>query len=459
MKTDQDKTKPMLLLVEDDAEIREQMKWGLASDYTVVEAHDRSTAVALVKQAHPALVTLDLGLPPHPDDPTEGLATLDELLAIEPLTKVIVITGNGEHKIALDAIQRGAYDYLQKPVQLESLRIILQRSDYLAKLERENCSLQEQLDREGFHEILGGSPPMQDVFKTIRRVSGSDTPVLIVGESGTGKELVARAIHQESSRGKGPFIPINCSAIPETLIESELFGYEKGAFTGANARRKGRIEAAQGGSLFLDEIGELPLLLQVKLLRFLQDRCIQHIGGQEDLIIDTRVIAATNVNLEKAIAGGRFREDLYYRLNVVTIVLPPLRERGEDVQLLANALLQRYVAQHAKKIRGFSRQAAMALAAHAWPGNVRELQNRINRAVIMAEGLKLTPEDLQLEWSSSLSASSGPRTLREARSAVEKDLIRQILAKHQGNISRAAVELGVSRPTLHELIARYGLKH
>lgn len=458
MKTDPDKKRPVLLLVEDDAEIREQMKWGLASGYTVLEAQDRPTAMVRLKEEHPSLVTLDLGLPPHPDDPTEGLATLDEVLAIEPLTKVIVITGHGEDTIARDAIRRGAYDYLQKPPDINELGIILQRADYVAKLERENRSLQAELERESFHGMLGGSPPMQDVFKTIRRVSGADAAVLIIGESGTGKELVARAIHQESRRREGPFIPINCGAIPETLLESELFGHEKGAFTGAYARRKGRIEAAHGGTLFLDEIGELPLLLQVKLLRFLQDQCVQRVGGHDNLIVDTRVVAATNVDLEKAIADGRFREDLYYRLNVVMIALPPLRERGEDVHLLANELLQRYVVKHGKKIRGFSRQAAMALAAHTWPGNVRELENRINRAVIMTEGLKLTPEDLQLEESSSLAAGSGPRTLKEARAVVEKDIIQQTLAKHHGNISRSAIELGVSRPTLHELIAKYGLK-
>lgn len=444
-----------LLIVEDDPHLREQMRWGLESEYTVYEAEDRSTAVAVLRRERPSLVTLDLGLPPSPDDPKEGLATLDECLTVAPLAKVIVITGGSDRTTALCAIQQGAYDYLQKPVQLDLLRVILQRARYLSQIEQENRSLQEGAGGTHFHEILGTSQPMQEVFKTIRKVAGSDTPVLILGESGTGKELAARAIHRESARREGPFITINCGAIPETLLESELFGHEKGAFTGAHVQRKGRVESAQGGALFLDEIGELPLALQVKLLRFLQNQSIVRVGGREEIRVDARIIAATNVDLVTAMKEGRFREDVYYRINVIVLSMPPLRERGEDIRLLAYALLRRYARQHAKKIIGFSRQAVLAMETYAWPGNVRELENRIHRAVILAEGQRVIPEDLQL---AAAPACHEGRTLKETRSSIEKELIQQTLAKYHGNITRAARELGVSRPTLHQLISKHVLQ-
>jgi two-component system NtrC family response regulator len=455
MKGRQDHARPTLLLVEDDAEIREQLKWALASEYTVLEAADRPTAVMLLQSEHPLLVTLDLGLPPNPDDATEGLAALEEFLAADRLTKVIVMTGNSDRANALKAIDLGAYDYLVKPVQLEVLKVVLQRASYLARLERENRGLQEQVTAAASGDIIGVSAPMQRTFDMIRRVAASEVPVLITGESGVGKELVARSIHLQSSRRAGPFVAINCGAIPETLLESELFGHEKGSFTGAHVQRKGRIESAQGGTLFFDEIGELSLGLQVKLLRFLQEQRIERIGGREEITVDARVIAATNRDLAKAMSEGRFREDLYYRLNVVAIVVPPLRDRAEDIPLLAKAMLHRYAGDSKRKITGFSRQAMMALQAHGWPGNVRELENRMKRALIMAQGPRLTPEDLEL----SPAIASGERSsLKEARREVEKEIIRRTLAKHEGNITRTAAELGISRPTLHDLISKYSIE-
>jgi two-component system NtrC family response regulator len=446
--------RPLVLIVEDHEEIREQLRWGLEPAYAVLEAADRPTAVSLLKERRPTLVTLDLGLPPDETGHAEGFATLDDIISQDALAKVIVVTGNDDRAHALTAIRRGAYDYLHKPIDLDVLKIILQRAHYLAEVERENRGLQERVASQAFHEILGTSPPMQQVFKTIRRVAGSDIPVLVVGESGTGKELVARAIHEESARKRGPFVAINCGAIPDTLLESELFGHEKGAFTGAHVQRKGRVEMAQGGTLFLDEIGELSPPLQVKLLRFLQAQVIERVGGREEIAVDTRIVAATNLDLEAAMKDGRFRDDLFYRLNVVSIRMPPLRERGQDLRLLAKALLHRFAAQHGKRMVGFTAQALGALESYSWPGNIRELENRINRAVVMAEGSRILPEDLQLETNTG--APSG-QTLRETRSVAERELLERILAKHNGNITKTAKELGVSRPTIHQLIAKYSL--
>ena len=327
-------TRPTLLLVDDDPEIREQMKWALASDYELLEASDRPSALGYVRQAMPQIILLDLGLPPDTDGASEGLAVLRESLQLNPLAKVIVLTGNSDRANAIAAIESGGYDFIEKPVQLDVLKVVLQRAAYLFNLEQENRSLQEQAGQAGqneFEGLLGNSRHMQQVFHSIRRVGSSDVPVLITGESGTGKELVAQAIHRQSARRSGAFVAINCGAIPETLLESELFGYEKGAFTGAIQQRKGRIESARAGTLFLDEIGDIPLGLQVKLLRFLQNHEIQRLGGKETIVVDVRILAATNIDLQKAINEGRFREDLYYRLCVVTIPVPPLRERGSDI--------------------------------------------------------------------------------------------------------------------------------
>src|ERR1700678_2770560 len=330
---------PKLLIVDDDEEIRTQMKWALAKDYEISLAEDRASAVETFRSGRPAVVLLDLGLPPNPGNPQEGLATLSEWLAIDQLVKIIIITGQGEKEIALQAIGAGAHDFLTKPVEMEELKFILKRCFHIAQLETEYRTLQQLVQGDAFEGMLGTSTPMRVVFDTIRKVATSDAPVLILGESGTGKEMVAKAIHAKSARKDGPFIAINCSAIPETLLESELFGHEKGSFTGAHAQRKGRIESAGGGTLFLDEIGEIPLPLQVKLLRFLQEQTIERVGGRQAIQIDTRVIAATNADLKKGMSTGTFREDLFYRLAVVQIVLPPLLERGGGVLASAPAFL------------------------------------------------------------------------------------------------------------------------
>jgi two-component system NtrC family response regulator len=398
---------------------------------------------------------LDLGLPGDVDGATEGLAALEEILALNRLTKVVVMTGNSDRTNAVKAVQLGAYDYIHKPVQLEVLKVILQRATYLYELDRENQVLQKEERHECFGDMLGASPPMQRIFTIVRRAAPSEVPVLITGESGTGKGLVARAIHRYSGRQAGPFVSINCGAIPENLLESELFGHEKGSFTGAHMQRKGRIESADDGVLFLDEIGELPLPLQVKLLHVLQEQRIVRVGGREEIAVNARVIAATNRDLSQAIQAGAFREDLFYRLQVVTIVVPPLRDRGEDIVLLANAILRQYANELKKKIAGFTPQAIKALEGHDWPGNVRELENRIKRAVVMAEGNRITPEDLEI---SSVGTKGGGQSLRDARESIEKEFIQRTLAKHRGNISKAATELGISRPTLHGLLTKYSIE-
>src|SRR5262245_61591739 len=446
---------PKLLIVDDDPGACTQMQWALAQDFELFVAQDRPSALAVFRKVRPPVVTLDLGLPPDLQGVEEGFRTLRTLLDEDALTKVIVATGQEERQYALEAIGRGAYDFFRKPIRFDALKVLISRALHFYQLEQEHRRLQQQERQEAFEGMLGVSPQMQEVFTAIRRVATTDASIVISGESGTGKELVAEAIHRRSLRQAGPFIAINCGAIPEDLLESELFGHEKGAFTGAHTQRKGRIELAQGGTLFLDEIGELSLALQVKLLRFLQARQIERVGGRITIDVDVRVLVATHVNLRQAISQGRFREDLYYRLNVVEIVLPPLRERGEDILLLAKALLHRYAAETKRKLSGFDRQAMTALATYSWPGNIRELENRIRRAVIMASGPLLTPEDLGF---STPSAASKPQTLQEARAAVEADLIRQALARNNRNISRTAAELGLSRPTLRELMHKYSLR-
>lgn len=446
---------PSVLLVDDDPEIREQLRWGLKAHYTVFEATNREQAIEIFQQEPIALVILDLGLPPDSNGVTEGLETLEALLSHDRRAKVVVLTGNHERANAMKAVQLGAYDFIEKPVQIEVLKVILQRAAYLYQIETEYQALVERDRRQGFQEMIGASPPMLKVFDLVRRVAESDIPVLIVGESGTGKELVARAIHRHSARRDGPFVAINCGAIPETLLESELFGHEKGAFTGAHLQRRGRFELAQGGTLFLDEVGEMSTALQVKLLRVLQDHCIERVGGRVEIPVDTRVLAATNTDLWQALKEGRFREDLYYRLNTVTIAMPPLRERGDDILLLAQSLLQRYAEEAGRKITGFTREAISAMERYDWPGNVRELENRIRRAVTLSDNVRLTPEDLDLDNVGHVRVGM---TLKEAREAVERQVIEKTLKKTNGNISKAATLLGVSRPTLHDLLGRYQIK-
>ena len=447
--------KDNLLIVEDDSELRTQMKWGLSQEYQILAAGDRSAALEIFKKEHPLVVTLDLGLPPNPGGVEEGFRVLDTLLEHDSLTKVIIITGRSEKEHALAAISRGAYDFLAKPIQLDELQVILRRAFHIAQLEREHRKLQKRVGSEAFEGMLGTSSQMLKVFEVIRKVADTDLPVLIVGESGTGKELTARAIHCRSSHQEGPFVTINCGAIPESLLESELFGHEKGSFTGAHIQRQGRIETAQGGTLFLDEIGEMPPHLQVKLLRFLQEQRIERVGGREEIFVDARVLAATNVDLTEVLRKGRFREDLYYRIGVVVIPMPLLRARGGDILLLAKAFLQRYSAENSKQGQTFTTQAIGAIERHAWPGNIRELENRVKRAVIMADGKKITPADLELTTRHAKYPGQG---LKEARMALEEDMVQSALARNGGNLTRAASELGISRPGLYDLMDKLGIE-
>ena len=445
--------KPKVLIVDDDEEIRSQMKWALLQDYEVLLAEDRPSAIAAFRENRPMVVVLDLGLPPSPGAPEEGMAALAELLTLDNLTKVVIATGQAEKDNALRAVGQGAYDFMCKPVQMEELKAILNRGFHVAQLEREYREMRQHWSTDTFEGMLGSSPPMQEVFTSIRKVATTDAPVLILGESGTGKEMAALAIHRRSARKAGPFVAINCGAIPETLLESELFGHEKGAFTGAHVQRQGRVETASGGTLFLDEIGELPPALQVKILRFLQDQYIERVGGRSKIQVDTRVVAATNVDLKKAMSEGKFREDLFYRLAVVTIRLPSLRERSSDVPLLAKAFLRKFAVQNGRAVEDFNPKSLRALQQHFWPGNVRELENRIKRAVIMAESRYVTPADLELTDGT----EGNFRTLKEARETVERELIQQALQRHGGKISRAAEDLGISRPTFYELMEKLGL--
>jgi two-component system, NtrC family, response regulator len=445
--------KTTLLVVEDDESIRTQLKYALRDEYTLAFAGDRAEALAALRSGPPDLVSLDLGLPPSPDTAEEGLRTLEEILRLAPETKVMVVTGNSDRENAHRAIRHGAFDYYAKPIELEEFKVILRRAAHLGRLEQETETwLRGQEDAIRFEEILGATPAMREIFRIIQRVAKSDATVLVQGESGTGKELIARAIHRRSPRGVAPFVAINCGAIPETLLEAELFGHERGAFTGAHVQRKGRVELVAGGTLFLDEIGELSPMLQVKLLRFLQERTIERVGGRELIPVDTRIIAATNRDLKVELQRGGFREDLYYRLSVVAIQVPPLRERGEDIIVLANAFLRRVGQEQRRRLR-FSPGALQAVLAHRWPGNIRELENRVSRAVIMARGGLIVSEDLDLKAAEQDRTSS----LRETRDEAEREALVETLARHGGNISRAARELQISRPTLHGLLERHGV--
>jgi two-component system NtrC family response regulator len=446
--------KPMLLIVDDDEEIRSQMKWALSGDYELTMAGDRATALETFKTFKPSATLLDLGLPPLPNEPKEGLATLSGILAADSDAKVIIISGQADKSNALAAVGAGAYDFLAKPIDADELRLLLRRCIYVANLEKEFRALQREAQVNSFEDMLGGSSQMQGVFGFIRKVAAAEAPVLLLGESGTGKEMAALAIHRRSPRKNGPFIPINCNAIPENLLESELFGHEKGAFTGAHMQRKGLVENATGGTLFLDEIGDLPPSIQVKLLRFLQEQRFQRVGGRQEIASDARVVAATNAELSNLVAAGKFREDLYFRLAVVVITLPPLRDRGEDAVLLAREFLNRFAVQNGRPNISFAPAALRALATYHWPGNVRELQNRVKRAVIMADGKRITAMDLEL---ANAPGAGQNTTLKEAREAVEKEVVENALRRHFGRISSAAVELGISRPTLYETMERLGI--
>ncbi|MBP1728197.1 MAG: two component, sigma54 specific, transcriptional regulator, Fis family [Deltaproteobacteria bacterium] len=451
-----------LLIVDDNQDIRQQLKWGLGDEYAVLLAGDVTEGLAIFKKHQPSVVILDLGLPPHEDSSIEGFRCLAELIDQSPTTKIIMLTGNDERENALKAMQMGAYDFYAKPPVLSELKVIINRAFHLANIEEQNRSLQSAMEVKSsdMGGIIGHCPEMLTVFSTIRKVATSDVPIFITGESGTGKELVARAIHEASFRNKGPFIPINCGAIPENLLESEFFGHERGSFTGAHATVQGKLQYAHKGTLFLDEIGELPVNLQVKLLRFLQEGTIQRVGGREDIPVDTRTVCATNVDTVKAISEGRFREDLYYRISVITINLPPLRERGDDIMLLAHYFLQLFNHEHKKRVRHFSSAAVSFLQSHDWPGNVRELRNRVQRAIIMTDTTSIKPSDLGVKQQADEQQHFSQEiiTLREARNKLEREMIGAAIERHTDNILKAAEELGVSRPTFYDLMKKHGLK-
>jgi two-component system NtrC family response regulator len=441
-----------ILVLEDDEGLRSQYRW-LLPEYRVVGAKDRAEAKALIERDTPAIAIVDLGLPPDPDGASEGLAAILELLEWAPQTKIIVVTGSENQAHASQAIASGAYDYFQKPAEPGLLKLIIARAARLYQLEQENRRLSASPTQLVSTNILGNSAAMQKVLRDVERVARTDITVLITGESGTGKELVAEAIHRLGPRAAKPFVAINCAAIPESLLEAELFGHEKGAFTGAIKQTIGKIESAKNGTLFLDEIGDIPLSTQVKLLRFLEDRMIERVGGRQSIHIDTRILSATNQDLAKLISDGRFREDLYYRINEINIHLPPLRDRSGDSALLAKYFLRKYAKEFQRSFRGFANDAVDAVRQHSWRGNVRELEGRVKRAAIMAEGAVVTAADLDLT-----SVSPGPSlNLRDARRRAERDVIEQALLLSEGNISKTAAILGVSRPTLYDLLGEHGL--
>src|SRR5437667_2176521 len=448
--------KPKLLIVDDDEAIRPQMRLALNQDNEGHFAEDRTESLHGFEANAPAVTLLDLGLPPRPNECDEGLAALSEILAVDSTAKVIIVSGQGEKRNAIEAVGAGAYDFLCKPVEMEELKLLLRRCIHVVELEKEYRELQRSQRSDVFEDMLGTGPQMQAVFAFVRKVAGTNAPVLLLGESGTGKEMAATAIHRRSARKDGPFVAINCNAIPENLLESELFGHEKGAFTGAHIQRKGMIETATGGTLFLDEIGELPPAIQVKLLRFLQEHRLQRVGGRQEIQIDTRLVAATNADLKQMIDTGKFREDLYFRVAVVTIRMLPLGQRGEDIVFLAREFLQRYAAESGRTKLVFAPDALRAMNRYSWPGNVRELQNRVKRAVIMASGSRVTAKDLELEHDQDVAFLSAP-TLREARENVERKMIEQALKRNSGKITSAAAELGISRPTLYELMEKLGI--
>ena len=450
--------KKKLLVIEDEISVAKQLKWGLGKEYEITIASEVDEARQLLASGAFPVVTLDLGLPPYPDTPQQGFKLLEEISSFAPYTKVIVITGNAEEENAVQAIALGAADFCAKPIDLKILNIILSRTFRIHELEEANRRLQNQTSQTGsFCGMLGVSLSMGKLFERIKQVSETDYPVLIAGDSGTGKEMAARAIHSLSQRAQKPLVIINCGAIPENLLESELFGHERGAFTGAAGRKIGRFEQANKGTIFLDEISELPLALQVKILRFLQENTVERLGGTKTITLDVRIIAATNVNLEDAVKQGSFREDLFHRLNVVPLWIPGLKERGEDILLLAHHFLQEETQKLHRGHITLSPSAIAALTAYAWPGNVRELQNRIRRALSTTTGRVIDPTDLGLEDASLEQEEQKLPTLKEAREAAEINTIRRALALTGNNISQAARLLDTSRPTLHVLLKRHGI--
>lgn len=441
-----------LLIVEDDPRLQREMQSTLHPDAVVV-AGDREAAIAQLRRHEPGVVTLDLGLPPQPDGPAEGLATLQQILALAPDTKVIVGADDGDHESAARAVGLGAYDLYQKPYDADVLRWTVARAFRLRALEGVSRRLQHAQDHEPLG-IITRNERMLAVCRQVEKAGRSDATVLLIGESGTGKELLAHALHQRSRRAKKRFVAINCAAIPDNLLESELFGYEKGAYTGAMRQTQGKIECAHGGTFFLDEIGDLSPALQAKLLRFLSERVVERIGGREEIPVDVRVVGATHQDLRKLAAQGRFREDLYYRLTEIVLEVPPLRERGGDPTLLAHAFMNRFRKQEGRYVRGYSIDAIDAIETHSWPGNVREMENCVKRAVIMGEGSLITAADL------GLAPPQSPQrlNLRQVREEAERLAVVRALSRADWNIVRAARLLGVSRPTLYDLIQRHELR-
>ena len=446
--------KAPLLIVEDDEGLRRQLRWGL-EDYEICEAGDRESALAALAHAPCPVITLDLGLPPEPEGVSEGFATLEAILSVQPDAKVIVVTGRDDHEHAVRAIGMGAYDFYHKPIDIEVLRLIVSRAHRLYMLEQENRELTAAAGHSPLEGIIAASPQMLEVCRMVEKIAATDVTVLLRGDSGTGKELLARALHELSGRESGGFVAINCAAIPETLLESELFGYEKGAFTGASQQKQGKIELADGGTLFLDEIGDMPQALQAKLLRFMQERVIERLGGSGEIPVDVRVVCATHHNLTELMAEGGFREDLYYRISEITVEIPPLRNRDGDALLLARCFLDRYRRENRSRVRGFTAQAVSAIESYAWPGNVRELESRVKRAVFLCEDRLIDADDLQLSPENTVTQ---PVSLQEARDKAELEALQRAMSVCGGNVSKAAKHLGISRPTCYSLLAKYGLK-
>ncbi len=446
-----------LLIVEDDLALQKQLKWSL-DRFESVTADDVASAVLQFRRNNPAVVTMDLGLPPDRDSVSEGFKCLEKLLELDPAVKVIVLTGQNDQENALRAIRMGAYDFLAKPVDPDVLSLTVERAYRLYELQQENRRLQMQQSSDVFSGLITRDAGMQRVCRMIEKVAPSDATVLLLGESGTGKEVLAQALH-DASRRKGKFVAINCAAIPETLLESELFGYEKGAFTGATKSTLGKIEVANGGTLMLDEIGDLPMPLQAKLLRFLQERTIERVGGRQEIPIDVRVVGATHQDLKSRIADGRFREDLFYRLAEIVVEIPPLRDRMGDAVLLAHAFARRFATDMRRPVPTLADDAVRALEEHRWPGNVRELQNMLKRAVIMCEDDRVTALDLGLRAQAAQDADvASSLDLRTVRERAERQAVVTALARTDGNIVRASELLGVSRPTLYDLLQRLQIK-
>ncbi|MGB7996278.1 MAG: PEP-CTERM-box response regulator transcription factor [Photobacterium halotolerans] len=444
-----------LLVIEDDPGIQKQLKWCFPQ-YEVVMAADRKSAITALRRYEPKVITLDLGLPPDEANASEGLAILQEILALAPYTKIIVITGNDDKANALKAIELGAHDFYHKPIDDDILAVIIDRAFVVAKLESENINLrQSSLEANGF---IGNSPQIQQVCRMIERIAPTEITTLILGESGTGKEVIARAIHAKGPRADKPFIAINCASIPEHLLESELFGFEKGAFTGAHKTTAGKIECADGGTLFLDEIGDMPYPLQAKILRFLQEKVIERVGGRHEIPVDVKIICATHQNLEQMMTDKTFREDLFYRISEITIQNPPLRDRDQDILILARYFLQQANQQSPRKISGFTDDAIRAMLQHSWPGNIRELQNKVKSAVIMSDNKFISSLDLALQ---PIEDDLEPMALnlRQVREAAEKQAIAKALSLSNGNMSHTANILGITRPTLYSLMDKYTVKN